>query len=721
MSRLALNTGAAPEPLLNGRYQVVEVLSNVGWGRTYIAVDTHQVGNPKCVVKQIQPVSNEPDCLKAVRRLFYREAKILETLSHHDQVSQLLAFLEVDATFYLVREFIAGQPLSAELAPGQRWSENQVIQLLEEVLGILAFVHSHWVIHGDLQPDKLIRRQQDGKLVLTGFNAINQLGTELVAVQEQVSKTVALGTLGYMAMEQVRGRPRPSSDIYSLGMIGIQALTGLNPMQLEEDPQTGEIVWQHQAMVSEELAAILTEMVRYHFKDRYHSANDVLKTLQPLVQANASRQLAVPSEPPALSTPLSPTTLVFETETIAETAIDPTAPEAVQISEPLASTFPAKKRHLMSVGAAGVATSLAFGAGGYFLMQSSYGFNRLDQGGTTLAQAGQKYQAGELQEAVALAQSISSNSAAYNEAQTAIAQWQKDWQNAQTQFEVVKKASAESQWSEVLKQARLTPNIAFWQQKIEPLVQQAQVNLDREAYQLLQQAYNQATDKDFEAALNNLKRIPEGTRAYPQIQAKIAEYTEKQRLKGDYLLQQAYSRAVDKDFKGALPYLKKIPKDTPAYAKAQQKIAEYTQKQQIKANYLLQRAYDQAIARNFTQALDYLKQVPEDAPTYPKVREKILEYTEKQRFTTTAEKAETSTIAPVDQATTESPFRLDPFTGDRSANPSNRQEQSLSRYSGFSSNLDPGNHLQEVSPQPSMFPGSYPASGGDDSERDRAH
>jgi hypothetical protein len=119
--------------------------------------------------------------------------------------------------------------------------------------------------------------------------------------------------------------------------------------------------------------------------------------------------------------------------------------------------------------------------------------------------------------------------------------------------------------------------------------------------------------------------------------------------------------------------------------------------------------------------LDYLKQVPEDAPTYARVQEKILEYTEKQRFTTAAKKAEASTIAPVNQATSESPFRLDPFTGDRSANPSNRQEQSLSRYSGFSSNLGPGNRLQEVSPQPSMFPGSYPASGGDDSERDRAH
>jgi serine/threonine-protein kinase len=138
MSRLALNTGAAPEPLLNGRYQVVEVLSNVGWGRTYIAVDTHQIGNPKCVVKQIQPVSNEPDCLKAVRRLFYREAKILETLSHHDQVSQLLAFLEVDATFYLVQEFIAGNRSVRNSLPGQRWSEKPSHPTAGRVLGILA-------------------------------------------------------------------------------------------------------------------------------------------------------------------------------------------------------------------------------------------------------------------------------------------------------------------------------------------------------------------------------------------------------------------------------------------------------------------------------------------------------------------------------------------------------------------------------------------------------
>jgi len=61
--------------------------------------------------------------------------------------------------------------------------------------------------------------------------------------------TIAVGTSGYMPTEQERGRPRLNSDIYALGMIGIQALTGLNPKQLLEDADTGEIIWQHQAMV----------------------------------------------------------------------------------------------------------------------------------------------------------------------------------------------------------------------------------------------------------------------------------------------------------------------------------------------------------------------------------------------------------------------------------------------------------------------------------------
>jgi len=83
-----------------------------------------------------------------------------------------------------------------------------------------------------------------------------------------------------MPTEQERGRPRLNSDIYALGMIGIQALTGLNPRQLLEDVDTGEIIWQHQTWLTR-LARVSNKMVCYHFKDRYQSATEVLQALQP--------------------------------------------------------------------------------------------------------------------------------------------------------------------------------------------------------------------------------------------------------------------------------------------------------------------------------------------------------------------------------------------------------------------------------------------------------
>ncbi|HEY9711738.1 MAG TPA: protein kinase, partial [Oculatellaceae cyanobacterium] len=151
--------------LLDGRYQVVQVLSAGGFGKTYIAEDTRRPGNPKCVVKHLKPASNEPNYLQTARRLFLSEAETLEQLGNHDQIPRLLAYFEEDREFFLVQEFIEGHPLSTELQPGDCWSESQVIGLLKDILGILAFVHSYEVIHRDIKPDNLIRRASDGKLV----------------------------------------------------------------------------------------------------------------------------------------------------------------------------------------------------------------------------------------------------------------------------------------------------------------------------------------------------------------------------------------------------------------------------------------------------------------------------------------------------------------------------------------------------------------------------
>jgi serine/threonine-protein kinase len=69
-----------------------------------------------------------------------------------------------------------------------------------------------------------------------------------------------------------RGIPRLSSDVYAVGTIGIQALTGLMPHELLEDPDTAEIIWRNQVQVSPMLGDLLTKMVRYDFRQRYKSA-----------------------------------------------------------------------------------------------------------------------------------------------------------------------------------------------------------------------------------------------------------------------------------------------------------------------------------------------------------------------------------------------------------------------------------------------------------------
>ena len=268
--------------LLVGRYRVIEVLGKGGLGQTYIAIDQHQPSRPKCAVKLLKPASKDSSFLPIARRLFVTEAEILEKLGRHDQIPQLLAYFEEKKEFFIIQDYIEGHTLGAELPLGHRWTENKVILMLQDVLKTLEFVHSYGVIHRDIKPNNLIRRDKDGKIVLIDFGAVKQVGDSRITTKVPLTpKTISIGTQGYMPTEQARGKPRLNSDIYALGMIGIQALTGIDPFNLEENID-GEVIWRNYAQVSDKLAAILNQMVRYHFRDRYQSTTEVLQELESL-------------------------------------------------------------------------------------------------------------------------------------------------------------------------------------------------------------------------------------------------------------------------------------------------------------------------------------------------------------------------------------------------------------------------------------------------------
>ncbi|MBW4615908.1 MAG: CHASE2 domain-containing protein [Desmonostoc vinosum HA7617-LM4] len=264
--------------LLSGRYQISKVLGVGGFGRTYLAQDTQLPGRPTCVVKKLMPARQDTKFLQVARRLFNTEAEILQTLGKHHQIPELLAYFEDEQEFYLVEEYIQGHTLNEELPPVRDIQhELFVIEMLKEVLEVLGFLHQHRVIHRDIKPSNIIRCTQDNRLVLIDFGAVKLMQppsekTELA--------TVAIGTRGYMPPEQIVGHPRLCSDIYALGMIGIQAITGIPPQELHPDPETGNVVWREMAQVSEELAIILDKMVRYNFSDRYQSTVAVMQDLK---------------------------------------------------------------------------------------------------------------------------------------------------------------------------------------------------------------------------------------------------------------------------------------------------------------------------------------------------------------------------------------------------------------------------------------------------------
>ena len=154
---------------------------------------------------------------------------------------------------------------------------------------VLAFVHQNNIIHRDIKPHNIIRRQE-GQLVLIDFGGVKQVGTQWLKAK-QSSVSIGIGTPGYMPSEQAQNKPRLSSDVYAVGIIAIQALTGLKPTQFPEDAETGEIAWHDQADVRDDLAVIIDKMTRYDWRQRFPSAVVVLGSIKGLRQLRQQRAL----------------------------------------------------------------------------------------------------------------------------------------------------------------------------------------------------------------------------------------------------------------------------------------------------------------------------------------------------------------------------------------------------------------------------------------------
>ena len=284
--------------ILGGAYIPQKLLGKGGFGAAYLARDRYSPEFRKCVVKQFQPSNQfQENTLKKAKRLFKREAAVLARLGkEHPQIPQLYAFFpfileeagEEKQFFYLVQEFIEGETLEEEVQKKGKLHEGEILEILENMLNILKFVHEHehegyqLIIHRDIKPSNLMR-DRAGKLYLLDFGAVKRITGET-----NPPASTGIGSEGYAAPEQMQGQQvYPCTDLYALGATCLRLLRGkpirdlysaIKDLQNSDDNQWG---WhQETSEISEGLATILKQMLQPKPKDRFQSAMEILEVLK---------------------------------------------------------------------------------------------------------------------------------------------------------------------------------------------------------------------------------------------------------------------------------------------------------------------------------------------------------------------------------------------------------------------------------------------------------
>ncbi len=257
-----------------GKYRIDKVLGNGGFGAVYLAEDT-LIG--KQVALKIPHRQNvKPEELVA-------EAKVMALLNHPNIVSVLTADQDTKSGyFFIVMEFVEGESLADRLTREGAVSEDKALQWGIEIAQAVEYAHARNVLHRDLRPSNVLLTKDDHAKVVDF--SISRLLEKIPYASTRV------GSPPYMAPEHFQGRAILASDIYSLGVMMYEMVTGvlpfydLNPSRIEELVASGRFTPPNlkNRNVSKRLSDIIVRAMARDLTQRYRNAGELLEDLKQL-------------------------------------------------------------------------------------------------------------------------------------------------------------------------------------------------------------------------------------------------------------------------------------------------------------------------------------------------------------------------------------------------------------------------------------------------------
>ncbi|MGM9869954.1 MAG: protein kinase [Sodaliphilus sp.] len=229
--------------LQSGKYRILSTLGQGGFGITYLAENTMLEG--KVAVKEFFfkeycdrneatrhvtiPTSGNREMVQRFKQKFVKEARTIFKLNHPNIV-RILDVFEENSTAYYVMDYIEGESLSDMVKRRGSIPEAEALAYVRDAAQALNYIHSKNINHLDVKPGNLIKRRDDGKVVLIDFGVAKQYDA---ATSEGTTTTPVCISAGYSPMEQYLKKGvqsfSPQSDVYALAATLYKLLTGVTP------------------------------------------------------------------------------------------------------------------------------------------------------------------------------------------------------------------------------------------------------------------------------------------------------------------------------------------------------------------------------------------------------------------------------------------------------------------------------------------------------------
>jgi serine/threonine protein kinase len=290
----ARNSLASFKPgfLLGNRYEIIQILGQGGMGAVYKARDREL--DRTVALKVIRPeLAGQPDILQR-----FKQELILARKITHRNVIRIFDLGDAAGTKFITMEFIEGRDLKGVLSKEGKLTPERAVQIMQQVLLALDAAHTEGVVHRDLKPQNIMIGKDDRASVMDfgiarslEFGGMTQTGA-------------MIGTPEYMSPEQVRGEPADArSDIFTLGIIFQELLTGILPYQAEtamasmfkRTMERAVPVQQMNPNVPQYLSDIVAKCLEIQPQDRYQTVREIYDALEAW-KSGAAKPLVVPSQ-----------------------------------------------------------------------------------------------------------------------------------------------------------------------------------------------------------------------------------------------------------------------------------------------------------------------------------------------------------------------------------------------------------------------------------------